>query len=134
MCLDSIDAYGGGDDPEDGLEALAYAINSEWTTQHARTRRAIVIWSDAVPHALGHGKSSQYYPRGMAKDIRELEAWWDALAEKYFSAIFLFTPDEGDWGYISRNWDNIIHYPSAAGEGLSERSYWEILNVLQDPP
>lgn len=29
-CLSSLVANGGGDDPEDGLEALAYAIRSKW--------------------------------------------------------------------------------------------------------
>ena len=31
QCVNSIEPKGGGDDPEDALEALAYAIRSDWT-------------------------------------------------------------------------------------------------------
>jgi hypothetical protein len=31
-CVNSLTAHGGGDDPEDGLEALAYAIKSKWSS------------------------------------------------------------------------------------------------------
>ena len=33
MCIRSIEAKGGGDDPEDGYEALAYAIKSDWNME-----------------------------------------------------------------------------------------------------
>ena len=35
-CIKSIHADGGGDIPEDGLEALAYAIKSKWNNVSAR--------------------------------------------------------------------------------------------------
>lgn len=133
-CLESIVADGGGDKAEDGLEALAYAITSNWTANPGKKRHVIVVWTDAGTHALGHSKSSQYYPRGMARDISELEEWWNSKIDKYCSMMILFTPDENHWDYISRNWEQIIHYPSAAGEGLSERMYWDILGAVHDPP
>lgn len=36
VCISSIHADGGGDIPEDGLEAMAYAIRSKWTAKGAR--------------------------------------------------------------------------------------------------
>lgn len=132
-CLESIDAGGGGDEPEDGLEALAYAITSNWTENHGRKRHVIVVWSDAGTHELGHGRSSQHYPKGMARDIRELQAWWDSKSEQYFGVLVLFAPDENHWDHISQNWDNVIHYPSAAGEGLDEGAYRDILSTIYDP-
>lgn len=133
-CLDGIVAEGGGDASEDGLEALAYAIKAKWETKGAKKRHIIVVWTDASTHELGYGKSSQYYPRGMARDIGELEDWWNILGEKYCSMMILFTPEKSYWDYISRNWDSVIHFPSDAGEGLEDRTYREILSAIHDPP
>ena len=69
-------AFGGGDDPEDGLEALAYAIRSKWNTEGLKKRQLIVVWSDAPAHELGFGKSAENYPKKMAKDFNELTQWW----------------------------------------------------------
>ena len=45
----SIHAEGGGDIPEDGLEALAYAIRSDWNNAGTKRRHVIVVWTDARP-------------------------------------------------------------------------------------
>lgn len=128
-CINSITAEGGGDIPEDGLEALAYAIKSKWTTEGAKKRQVIVLWTDAPAHDLGYGARSSYYPNGMPRSLSELNDWWDELS---FNAkrLVLFAPDSDQWSYISQNWDNTVHVPSAAGNGLAEQSYSEILSVI----
>lgn len=128
-CINSIHADGGGDIPEDGLEALAYAIKSKWTTETAKKRHVIVVWTDAGTHDLGYGKRSKYYPKGMPNDLSELNDWWDDMNENA-KRLIMFAPDDSHWNYISRNWDNVVHYPSAAGNGLAEKSYGEILNAI----
>lgn len=133
-CINSITAEGGGDIPEDGLEALAYAIKSKWANDTAKKRHVIVVWTDAPAHSLGHGSASKFYPKGMPKDMSELNDWWDDMNENA-KRLIMFAPEadrpeEDYWGYISRNWDNVIHYPSAAGNGLAEKSYGEILDAI----
>lgn len=128
-CVNSITAKGGGDAPEDGLEALAYAIKSKWTNETAKKRHVIVVWTDASTHELGFGKSSPYYPKGMPQDMSELNDWWDDMNENA-KRLIMFAPEQPCWDYISRNWDNVVHYPSAAGNGLAEKSYGEILNAI----
>lgn len=128
-CVNSITAKGGGDAPEDGLEALAYAIRSKWTNETAKKRHVIVLWTDASTHELGYGKDSPYYPKGMPQDMSELNDWWDDMNENS-KRLIMFAPDQPYWDYISRNWDNVVHYPSAAGNGLAEKSYGEILNAI----
>ena len=54
-CVRSLRADGGGDDPEDGLEALAYAIKSKWDTEGMKKRQVIVVWTDESTHKLGFG-------------------------------------------------------------------------------
>lgn len=128
-CINSITAQGGGDIPEDGLEALAYAIKSKWNNETAKKRHVIVVWTDAPTHALGVGKNSPYYPKGMPNDLSELSDWWDDMNENS-KRLIMFAPDDAYWNYISRNWDNVVHFPSAAGNGLAEKSYGEILNAI----
>ncbi|MBQ3214616.1 MAG: VWA domain-containing protein [Oscillospiraceae bacterium] len=128
-CIRSIHADGGGDIPEDGLEALAYAIKSKWNTASARGRQVIVVWTDAGTHELGYGRRSKYYPNGMPQNMSELNDWWDGMNSNS-KRLVLFAPDENGWSYISQNWDNTVHIPSAAGNGLAEKSYNEILNAI----
>ena len=44
--VNGLVAQGGGDAPESGLEAVALAINSPWTTTGDRRRQVIVVWTD----------------------------------------------------------------------------------------
>ncbi len=128
-CINSIHADGGGDIPEDGMEALAYAIKSNWTSDSAKKRHVIVVWTDAPTHDIGYGKRSPHYPNGMAQSLGELSSWWDDMNENA-KRLIMFAPDETHWDYISRNWDNVVHYPSVAGNGLAETNYSEILNAI----
>ena len=44
--VSGLSPNGGGDEPENGLEALAMAINSNWTSGGDRRRHVVVVWSD----------------------------------------------------------------------------------------
>ena len=131
-CINSIHADGGGDVPEDGLEALAYAIKSKWTTEGAKTRQVIVVWTDADAHELGFGSSSDFYPKGMPADLGELSDWWDDsdLMRQDAKRLIMFAPEAGNWKYISDNWDQAYLIPSAAGNGLAEQNYRAILDLI----
>ncbi|MDY3304609.1 MAG: vWA domain-containing protein [Clostridia bacterium] len=136
-CVRSLTAEGGGDDPEDGLEALAYAIKSKWDTEGMKRRQVIVVWTDASTHPLGYGKDSGFYPNGMAKDIKELSSWWGGVQQSGFvdnnaKRLLLFAPDAPDWNVISQNWDNVLHFPSEAGKGLENLEYEEIINTISN--
>lgn len=136
-CVCSLTAEGGGDDPEDGLEALAYAIKSKWDTEGMKRRQVIVVWTDASTHPLGYGKDSGFYPNGMAKDIKELSSWWGGVQQSGFvdnnaKRLLLFAPDAPDWNVISQNWDNVLHFPSEAGKGLENLEYEEIINTISN--
>lgn len=128
-CINSISAMGGGDIPEDGLEALAYAIKSKWGVEGTDQRRVIVVWTDASTHELGYGAKAKNYPKGMPANLSELGDWWDELPSKS-KRLVLYAPDEPGWSHISANWDNVVHYPSVAGNGLAECDYSDILDVL----
>ena len=76
--ISSINPLGGGDIPEDGLEALACAMKSDWCKRkldHKR-RHIIVVFTDAPTHELGFGKMSRDYPEGMPENFDELTQMW----------------------------------------------------------
>ena len=134
-------SFFGGDEPEDGLEAFAYAIKSKWYHEEenqsglVKKRHVIVVWTDASTHELGYGKGEPNYPKNMAKDMKELTEWWGdeqnpGCMDQYAKRLVLFTPDEPGWSFIAKNWDKTIFYPSVAGEGLSEVDYGTIINVV----
>ena len=136
-CVGSLVAKGGGDDPEDGFEALGYAIKSKWNKDPGKRRHVIVLWTDDDAHDLGHGRSSEYYPKGMAADFAELTDWWGYAAEpglmdQEAKRLILFAPNVEGWKKVSGkgNWDKVLHYPSDAGNGLRDVDYNKILSAI----
>ena len=128
-CVNGIHADGGGDIPEDGLEALAYAMKSKWTTHGTKKRQVIVVWTDAGTHILGHGKSSPYYPKGMPANLAELEEWWEAM-DYSAKRLVIFSPEENYWNYIYENFDNTYHLKTTANAGMADCEYEQILDML----
>lgn len=136
-CIRYIEASGGGDDPEDGLEALAYAMKSKWSTDAEKHRHVIVVWSDDGTHDLGFGKEAANYPRSMPKDFQELSRWWGnpdmpGVMDEKAKRLLLFTPSYNSWTKIADNWNNVIQFESEAGAGLREHDYGQILNAISN--
>ena len=131
----ALDPYGGGDEPEDGLEALAYAMRSDWDRGGVKRRHIIVVWTDASTHELGFGRACAAYPPNMAKDFDELTEWWgDEVEETYMDhnakRLLLFAPKARYWTDISANWEQTIHFQSEAGNGLQEVDYDLIIDTI----
>jgi hypothetical protein len=125
---------GGGDEPENGLEALAMAINSDWTTGGDKRRHVIVVWSDASTHPLGVGKDNSIYPQDMPADFDELTDLWEdeqsGKMSKTAKRLVIFAPDASAWTEIGTNWTNAIHHPAKAGAGLEDFDYETILSAI----
>ncbi|MDR1499086.1 MAG: VWA domain-containing protein [Rickettsiales bacterium] len=121
---------GGGDEPENGLEAVALAIKSDWDNGGDRQRHIIVVWSDASTHPLD--KPSSCKPSGMPANFNELTDWWEGQSYMSRTAkrLILFTPDSSAWTDIATHWESVIHVPSRAGEGLADVDYKTILSTI----
>jgi hypothetical protein len=133
-CVNGIAAQGGGDIPEDGLEALAYAIRSDWSRDGVKKRHIIVMWSDAPTHELGHGRIAPWYPEGMARDFDELSLWWEdeqlgGSMDENAKRLLIFAPDALQWSRISREWAQVIHVQTVS-EGLLEVEYQQVLDAV----
>ena len=135
-CVNSIEAKGGGDEPEDGLEALAYAMRSDWNKEGMKKRHVVVLWTDASTHPLGYGKKRANYPKNMAADFRELSSWWGipgtdvGLMNQSAKRLLIFAPEREYWTTIRDHWDKVNYCNAIAGNGLAEQSYAEILNTI----
>lgn len=73
--LDDIEAFGGGDLPENALEAIALALRSPWTTEGGRFRRHVtMLFTDAPARALQDPActASPCYPHNMPANLEEL--------------------------------------------------------------
>lgn len=131
-----IQPMGGGDLPEDGLEALAYAIKSKWST-HAgnKHRQIIVVWTDDGTHDLGHGKKAVNYPAKMPASFAELTEWWGfiqcpGLMDNDAKRLLIYAPAKEWWTTITETWNNTLLFASQAGKGLDHLTYDEILSAI----
>ena len=132
--LAAITAQDGGDDPEDGLEALAFAIKSDWVKTGHKKRHIIIVWSDDATHPLGEGAKMDMkgYPPKMPRSFEELTDMWEnpAIMDPSAKRLIIYAPDREHWGTISELWNQSIHFPSEAGNGLENVTYQSILDAI----
>lgn len=135
--VNGLEAYGGGDEPENGLEALALAMKSDWMKAGDKRRHIIVVWTDASAHQLEvkAGSKPASYPTDMPADFDELTDMWDdpqggLMPSASARRLLLFAPDAYPWTDIANNWELTIQLPSRAGEGLEEVDYNVILDSI----
>lgn len=133
--VNSFVASGGGPEPESGLEALAMAINSDWTHDGDKRRHVIVVWTDASTHELGEtGKDNPQYPSEAPTNFDELTDWWEdeqgGKMSRSSKRLVIFAPDASKWTEIGLNWNNTIHHPAKAGTGLEDVDYETILSTI----
>jgi hypothetical protein len=126
-------AQGGGDAPESGLEAVALAINSPWTTTGDRRRQVIVVWTDQPAQPLDPSTLPPALARRVPGDFSALTDLWENEQGPMGASskrLILFAPDGPGWTDISGVWENVIHHPSRAGGGLSDVDYGTIVDSI----
>lgn len=131
--VNGLRAEGGGDAPESGLEAVALAINSPWTTRGDRRRQVIVVWTDQPAHPLDPSVLPADLHDRVPADFSALtDLWEDPQGPLGASSkrLILFAPDGPGWSDISGVWENVVHHPSQAGGGLSEVDYGTIVDSI----
>src|SRR5829696_6600529 len=124
---------GGGDAPESGLEAVALAVNSSWTTSGDRRRQVIVVWTDSPAQPLTGEPAPAPYTEKVPKDFSALTDLWEneqGVMGASSKRLIIFAPDGPGWTDISGVWENVVHHPSKAGEGLSEVDYGTIIDSI----
>ena len=131
--VNGLVAQGGGDAPESGLEAVALAINSPWTTTGDRRRQVIVVWTDQPAQTLEPSVLPPDLASRVPADFSALTDDWEdeqGLMGSSSKRLILFAPDGPGWSDISAVWENVVHNPSQAGGGLSEVDYGTIIDSI----
>nr|WP_208113077.1 VWA domain-containing protein [Actinorugispora endophytica] len=132
--VDGITATGGGDEPENGLEALAVAMRSNWAVDSDKRRQIIVVWTDASVHPLERkaGSKPEGYPEDLPADFDALTDMWEGQEHMDPNAkrLIVYAPDALGWTEIANHWENVIHFPSQGGKGLEEVDYSTILDTI----
>jgi hypothetical protein len=126
-------AEGGGDAPESGLEAVALAMTSPWTTRGDRRRQVIVVWTDQPAQPLNPAVLPESVRGRVPNDFSALTDLWEDPQGALGSSskrLILFAPDGPGWSDISGVWENVVHHPSQAGGGLSEVDYGTIVDSI----
>ena len=128
--MDTIVASGGGDLPENSLEALAVAFKSDWVRTGSIRRHVVMMFTDAAAIPLGEKAGCPGYPEGMPADIAELRDWWEGQEmESRAKRLLLFAPDMDPWSNMI-DWTNTFHQASAAGAGMEDTDMEICINLL----
>ena len=131
--VNGLFAEGGGDAPESGLEAVALAMTSPWTTRGDRRRQVIVVWTDQPAHPLDATTLPPEFAKRVPADFSALTDMWEDPQGPLGSSskrLILFAPDGPGWSDISGVWENVVHHPSQAGGGLSDVDYGTIIDSI----
>ena len=117
--VDSIEACGGGDEPENALEAIATALSSDWVTTGSKRRHVILLFTDASALELNQRKECRNYPRNLPKTLPELNEWWEGCSQYYYSnyqaksgRLVMFCPKVAPWTHMeswNRRWAIYTH-------------------------
>ena len=121
--VDSLEACGGGDCPENGLEALALAIKSPWTANEGLKRHVICVITDAPALDFNARVVCPNYPVGMPKDTNELYEWYHTgvgTLDNRAKRLVLLAPKDYNWSEIGETWDNCCHIPVSTNSDIEE--------------
>lgn len=139
--VDGIEANGGGDGPENALEAIVLALRSKWITAGGRFRRhAVLLFTDApaLPLQDAERKSAANYPEGMPASMPELQELYyhgDQEMAPYYSPrhgrLVIFAPESADstWSAI-KTWERTWVVPTQPDGGCEEIELENAIAVL----
>lgn len=132
----NIEACGGGDGPENALEAIALALKSKWTTEGSNRRHVILMFTDAPALPIGERADCPNYPRDLPKTLGELSSWWggtDQMLSSTFQPIkgrlVAFVPNAEPWTDLQA-WNRYWPAFSPAGTGLDSVDIQTAINLL----
>ena len=133
--INAVDAYGGGDGPENGLEAMYYAMKSDFNSLNGRKdRQVIILITDNDAHELGARAACAGYPSEMV-DFDGLKGMWSgsdqsvSFGEKS-KRMLIFAPAGTKYEALAKRW-NLTWYKAVADDnGLSEISFEDIIDLI----
>lgn len=135
--VDQLEATGGVDEPESALEALHYAIRSDWDREEGVVHRhVIMLFTDApgIPLEDPRNAENPHYPTDadMPKSLLELQAEYgdDALISQRGQRLIIFAPRNCyPWNEIE-SWNCTVVCDVVPGNGLEGIEMEPIISAL----
>jgi len=140
-----IEAFGGGDAPESGLEALFLAMRSAWRNEpeDLKRRHIILLFTDQDAHDLGATIPVSYAQTPHPRTMADLKKLWgprsrNGIMNERAKRMVLFAPEsiptnEGElgtqWAEMQSDWENVwIERRDEAG--LIDLSWDDVVKTL----
>ena len=136
--LSGVTACGGGDGPENGFEALYYAMKSDFTTG-PNDRQIIVLFTDAEALDLGERKTSGRYPADMVDMDGLLNTWNCAGGQMQDSSfklrernkrLIIYAPAGTKYEALKTKMNRCVFEPVDPGTGMLEIDFKEIIDLI----
>lgn len=133
--VDKLEATGGVDAPESSLEAIHYAINSDWDrSETSKHRHVIMVFTDApaLPLDDDRNATNSHYPTDadMPRSLSELYAEYAGKMGEKFPRLLLFAPqNEYPWSEMSQ-WTGASLIPVNPDGGLSDVAMESVIAML----
>lgn len=133
--LKGIVPDGGGDAPENGLEALHYAFRSDFVTG-PKDRQVIVLITDADALPLQARRGRGMYPEDMSDEDKLINTWAGAVQDPGVKLnprakrLVFFAPAGTKYQEIAGKLKGSIFQAVEPGHGLEGLDFKEIVKVI----
>jgi hypothetical protein len=130
--VENIQAKGGGDEPENSLEAMCLAMQNRFQElqQGQKGRHILIMLTDASAHPMDHNAraGAARYPQGMPDDLKGVQALWESM-DVHAKRLIVFAPNVWPWNEICM-WNGVDYKPSAAGTGIDGDTFEAVIQAI----
>lgn len=133
--MTGVMAQGGGDAPENGLEALVTAMRSDFTTG-PKDRQVIVLFSDADALELRERSGCANYPADMPDRNGMLEMWACLKQDKNYKLrerckrLVMFAPAGSEYEKLKSLMNRSVFEPVSMASGLGDLDFGAIIKII----
>ena len=136
--VSGITAEGGGDGPENALEAIFTAMKSDWNPRGGRFRRQIIVVFTDAPFLPLHESSrvaAPIYPLDAPKTLEELQTLFEKGDQTMMYApkngrLIIYAPKDGTEWPRFKTWERTWFVPTKDNGGCEEVDMNEALAVV----
>jgi hypothetical protein len=132
--LSNIEAIGGGDAKENGLEALHFAFNSDFIARGLKDREVIVLFTDTDALELKERAESKNYPKDMV-DEKGLIIEWVAPGQMLKinpkgKRLVMYAPNNSTYKELAKKLPSSVFVPVELSSGMAEFNFNEIIKII----
>lgn len=126
-----VEAGGGGDSPENGLEAIYYALKSDFAKGEGT--QTIFFFTDADAVALGKRKDCDGYPKDMVDEEGLKKLWLGKTPSRLTQRgkrMIMFAPEGTAYSRIAAEMDNTVFVPTVKSGNLNDIDLEDAVKML----